>query len=228
MEQQSILQQLLTDDQWDCFQPLMERIRQWNDWPRFEAALSALKRESLYASRVHGEGHIERTMLHGAFCAMEEGLAWDDTALLLDACAYHDVGRVNDWYDVEHGHRSAQKLGALTGRSGQELVMLMAAVDAHSRPDREMENTLHAYAPEDYARTVRLAQMLKDADGLDRVRIHDLKTEFLRRPASAQRADFALYLYAKYELYTALRLPFQNNQLPAAQIPPLTKQEAHP
>ena len=206
----SILQQLIDENRWELFQPLMEELRAWPGYPLFQDALEHLNRAALYTSPVHGEGHIERTLLHGAFCAMAEGLGEEDTRLLLEACAYHDVGRVNDWLDEEHGHRSALRLGELTGRDGQELVMLQAAVDAHSRKDNVLEETLRAYAPEDYPRTLRLAQLLKDADGLDRVRIHDLKTSFLRRPASVRRADFALYLYGRYETAISLRCPYQN------------------
>ncbi len=218
MSTQSILQQILADNEWEIFQPLMDRVQQWPYWTDFMDRLAALNREALYVSPVHGEGHIERTMLHGAFCAMEDELSRADTLLLLDACAYHDVGRINDWVDAEHGHRSAQRLGSLTGRSGQELTMLMAAVDAHSRNDNVLEETLTSYAPEDYPRTLLLAQLLKDADGLDRVRIHDLDTRYLRRPASAGRADFALYLFSKYQLYYAKQLPYFNRSALGMQL----------
>lgn len=212
MAASSILQQLLSENQWDIFQPLMDQVQAWQHWPLFLHALEDLDRAALYTSLVHGEGHIERTLLHGAFCAMADGLNPEDTALLLDACSYHDVGRINDWYDEEHGHRSAQRLEELTGRSGQELVMLQAAVDAHSRKDAVLEETLKRYHPTDYPRTLKLAQLLKDADGLDRVRIHDLKTSFLRRAASVERADFAFYLYSRYELALSLRCPFSHHE----------------
>lgn len=211
MAASSVLQQLLSENQWDIFQPLMDQMQAWQHWPLFLHALESLNREALYTSLVHGEGHIERTLLHGAFCAMADGLNEVDTALLLDACSYHDVGRVNDWYDEEHGHRSAQRLGELTGRTGQELIMLQAAVDAHSRKDDVLVETLKSYSPADFPRTLELAQLLKDADGLDRVRIHDLKTRFLRREASVVRADFAFYLYSRYELALSLQCPFSHH-----------------
>ncbi|MBR1845947.1 MAG: hypothetical protein IJ792_05040, partial [Oscillospiraceae bacterium] len=46
---------------------------------------------------------------------------------------------------------------------------------------------------------LRLTQLLKDADGLDRVRVWDLDVNYLRREASKQREDFAEYLYARYQ-----------------------------
>ena len=87
----------------------------------------------------------------------------------------------------------------LTGRDGEELKMMMAAVDAHSRPERDLEPTLRRYGVADWARSLRLAQLLKDADGLDRVRIWDLDVRHLRREASRAREDFAEYLFEVYQ-----------------------------
>jgi hypothetical protein len=184
----------------------MDRLRRWQGWSLFLEKLNTLNRDALFQSKVHGLGHIERTMLHGAFCAMEDGLDMEDTALLLECCAYHDVGRVSDNVDYLHGHRSAQRLGALTGREGEALKMMMAAVDAHSRPESELEPTLRSYRPADWQRCLRLAQLLKDADGLDRVRIFDLDVSYLRREASRMREGFAEYLFGRYQRLTGAPL----------------------
>ena len=195
----SPLLQLIEENRWEDFQPLMDRLQAWAFWPLFLEKLRSLNREALFDSRVHGPGHIERTMLHGAFCAMEDALDETDTALLLECCAYHDVGRISDSMDYLHGSRSALRLGALTARTGEALKMMMAAVDAHSRPDEELEDTLRGYHPADWQRCLRLAHLLKDADGLDRVRIWDLDVAFLRRQASREREDFAEYLFGRYQ-----------------------------
>lgn len=166
-----------------------------------EEALGSLKRESLYVSHVHGVGHIERTMVHGAMCAWAEGLIEADTRLLLAMCSYHDTGRVCDYLDGGHGRRSAEKLAALTGLTGEMLREAMAGVEAHSLPDRQMEGILEAYAPVNMPRARMLAEMLKDSDGLDRVRIHDLDVNYLRRAPSRERGRFA---HALFDRYTAL------------------------
>lgn len=191
--------ELLRRGEWGPYQPLMDRLSQWQGWPLFLETLTGLNYAALYQSPVHGPGHIERTLLHGAFCAMEEPLNLEDAALLLECCAYHDVGRINDGLDHEHGRRSAGRLAALTGRKGEELTMMMAAVDAHSRPESRLIPTLEGYAPADWDRTLTLAQLLKDADGLDRVRIWDLDVRHLRREASRAREDFAEYLFQVYQ-----------------------------
>ena len=79
---------------------------------------------------------------------------------------------------------------ALTGLRGEDLKEAMAGIEAHSVNDRLMEEILSQYAPENRDRARLLAEMLKDADGLDRVRINDLNVKFLRRSASPGRGGF--------------------------------------
>ncbi len=189
---------MLAENRWEEYQPLMGRFGAWPLFPLVEERLRTLDHTALFESRVHGLGHIERTILHGGLCAMEEGISPEDTALLMDACAYHDVGRVNDWLDAEHGARSALRLEGLTGRTGQELILLQAAVAAHSRADAVLDVVLEEYHPADMERCRLLALLLKDADGLDRVRICDLDVRFLRLPTSPSRAAFAAWLFQRY------------------------------
>jgi HD superfamily phosphodiesterase len=164
-----------------------------------EEALNQLRREALFESRIHGPGHIERTLCHGAFCALAEGLDETDTRLLLLACAYHDVGRVDDKVDEEHGHRSAARIPELTGLTGEACSIVQAAVDAHARNDAVLIATLEGYALRDFERGRRIAELLKDADGLDRVRIWDLNPAYLRRAASRERAAFAKELFRRWQ-----------------------------
>lgn len=195
---ESILARLMELDDWGRFAPLISSLKGSPYWPVFLDALGALNTDALYISHVHGTGHIERTMLHGALCAMSDALSIEDARLLMLMCSYHDTGRISDWLDNAHGQRSAVKLPGLTGLEGEDLKIAMAGVEAHSLGDNAMDAVIAAHAPSDRARARVLAELLKDADGLDRVRIHDLDTRFLRREASRERADFAQYLFDKY------------------------------
>ena len=198
---ESLALELLKGGDWLEDGPLVSSFLASPWFPLLEEALGSLKREALYMSHVHGVGHIERTMVHGAMCAWAEGLGEADSRLLLTMCSYHDTGRVCDYLDGDHGRRSAEKLAALTGLRGEDLKEAMAGVEAHSLPDRQMESILEAHGPEDLPRARMLAEMLKDSDGLDRVRIHDLDVAYLRRAPSRERGRFAQRLF---ERYTAL------------------------
>lgn len=190
---------LLQAGVWGSYAPHFQRLSRWEHYPMLLQTLEQLDHSVLFVSKMHGLGHIERTILQGGFCAMEEGLDRSDTALLLLACSYHDVGRQDDWVDDLHGWRSSQHIGAITGRTGEDLKLLQGAVDAHSRKEAVLRETVAGYHPADLNRAVRLAQLLKDADGLDRVRLGDLDPSYLRRETSRSRAGLAFEVYRRYQ-----------------------------
>ena len=198
MENESLAMKLLEGGEWGLYAPMVEGLLQSRHGALLREAMAALNWDALYLSHVHGFGHIERTMIHGAMCAQAESLPDAETRLLLTMCSYHDTGRENDFLDAAHGARSAAKLAALTGLAGEDLQAAMAGIEAHSVNDRLMDDILTKYAPADRPRAQMLAEMLKDADGLDRVRINDLNVKFLRRPASAGRGGFAQELFDRY------------------------------
>lgn len=191
--------ELIARGEWLDQQPWFDRLAAWQYYPMLLETLEQLNHDALFVSTMHGLGHIERTILQGAFCAMEEPLDEADTRLLLLACSYHDVGRINDWVDHLHGHRSAGKIGELTGHQGEDLLILQGAVDAHSQKEAAMDETLAAYGARDSVRAKRIAQLLKDADGLDRVRLGDLNPAYLRREASKQRVALAQRVFDRYQ-----------------------------
>ena len=187
MVRKSILLDLLNRRDWAQLQPLVDRFQSWQFYPLFVHAVEHLNLDVLYESKIHGLGHIERTLCHGGMSAMDEHLSEADTSLLLDACA-------------------ARFIGLVTGRTGEDLLILKAAVEAHSRKEKEMQSVLDKYHPSDMARAKNIAQLLKDADGLDRVRICDLDENFLRRESSVHREPFAHQLYIRYQTVVGLPL----------------------
>lgn len=195
---ESPLALLLERNDWGEYQPLMDSLREWSQYGLFTNRFLTLDRGALFTSAVHGSGHIERVMLLGALLCMLEVEKPEDTALVMDMCAYHDVGRVSDWLDEFHGARSSYKLEELTGRAGEELTILRAGVEAHSRRDADMDQVLAKYAPENLPRCRRLAILLKDADGLDRVRIGDLDPDYMRTPSAKRLVPFAEELFKRY------------------------------
>jgi hypothetical protein len=110
-----------------------------------------------------------------------------DTAIL--AALWHDIGRTDDGADYYHGAKSAGKavgLGLHRGLPQQVVDVALYAVTHHSggeeygvRAAQELDDTLAA---------LRVFQILKDADGLDRVRLEDLDVGRLRLPGSGARA----------------------------------------
>lgn len=158
-------------------------------------AFDALQTERLYESRIHGLGHVERVMLLGAIIAMQQGFSVRETELLLIACSYHDIGRINDKRDEEHGKRSADALAkmGLPGIGTEELRCIQAAVATHSTHDTQIDSFAEEYhVPDEYTDFCRrLCKGLKDADNLDRVRIGDLDIGHLRFDESKKMKSVA-------------------------------------
>ena len=201
---QSPMLDLLSENCWNDFQYLIDKLRRSKYFDLVMQALCNLNHDALFVSEIHGLGHIERTILHGGFCCMEENTDYETASLIMDACSYHDVGRCNDKYDYEHGYLSSLKIGALTGRKGDELKILQAAVTAHSRNDSDMSEILSSYEINDNIKGRCVSELLKDSDGLDRVRVNDLDANYLRRNSSRERNDFAVFLFSRYQQYIGL------------------------
>jgi uncharacterized protein len=106
-----------------------------------------------------------------------------DAEVVRWAAIVHDVGRLNDGRDPEHGDRSARWLRENYRRlpaqlTEEQLASVRYCCFWHVPPDRA--------APELTSELV----CLKDADGLDRVRIADLDVRYLRTAeARAMQAD---------------------------------------
>lgn len=169
-------------------------------------AYNALDTSVLYQSRIHGCGHIERTMLLGAFISQALELSAHECRMLLLCCSYHDIGRSNDFRDNEHGNVAAKKLMSsdmkrkFRGYSAEDFKIMQAAITLHSMSDKEIDKVAHRYGlePRSMDRYYRVAKCLKDSDNLDRVRLHDLDTKHLRHTESVDMVSDAQWIYDAY------------------------------
>lgn len=157
-----------------------------------------LKPDVLYKSIIHGRDHIERVMLFGALIAMNQRLAMDDTELLLIACSYHDIGRINDFVDPAHGMRSTERFNSIDVKlSGRDKRLVQAVIAAHSLDDDKIYECMDMFGVEDRERCVLIFKCLKDADALDRVRFSGLNQKYLRIDNSKNIAMYAKKILEK-------------------------------
>lgn len=139
-----------------------------------------------HESYLHGVGHLTRVfIMQELICNLleEQGITVNRQATRW-AAIVHDVGRVDDGPDLDHGMRSAawMKNNLQDKISPETLDVATYIVHWHVPHDEE--------APE----MIRELQVLKDADGLDRVRLGDLNPEFLRTDVAPQLVDIATKL----------------------------------
>lgn len=128
----------------------------------------------------HGSAHSKRVLYLALIIAESLNLTEDEYKILSLACCYHDIGRIRDGKDPEHGELSRQKVISLNlldqhdlNPNDQDLVLKL--IQTHSLSDSEFDGQ---------GRELLLYQALKDADALDRVRFWDLDVKYLRLPIS--------------------------------------------
>ena len=195
----------LLNSAWASKYEMLTEFKKTSYYVQLTQAYESLDTSVLYASELHGYDHIERVMLLGAVIAWRVSLSDADTLLLMTACSYHDIGRVHDGIDDDHGRRSAKKLRELdflipSALTGYDLRILFAIITLHSLSDKMKYDIGVRYRipEEQIGRYLELAACLKDADNLDRVPLDDLDVSHLRHEVSIDLAPFAKELYAKY------------------------------
>lgn len=158
-----------------------------------------LNTEILFDSKIHGQNHIERVILFSLILSWKYNLNLNDTNILLYAASLHDTQRENDSYDTEHGFRAAIKsIDYAINLELEDKKILQGIMAAHSRSDDYMEKSIKYFEVKDLNRAIKLTKLFKDSDGLDRVRINDLKKRFLRNEFSIELVDFAKELFSLY------------------------------
>ena len=151
-------------------------------------------------SSIHGISHTRRVMIHAQAIATARDIDpdWFDSLVL--AVAWHDIGRTHDGREPEHGPNSVTKvrrLGLHAGVDAQVLARTFFAMEWHSVSDHQALDAAAALDPKqrpEPGTMLRVLWLLKDADGLDRVRIQDLDPGQLRYEESVKMVDRAWQL----------------------------------
>ena len=148
-----------------------------------------------HASTLHGQAHVSRVMVHAFRLIAATG--WAEEASRLWAAVYlHDIARTHDGLCHRHGGDAMTRFETLSevrdlfaqgGVAESDYPAIRTAVVHHCLP-RELTRT-HPHW--------RLTSLLKDADGLDRVRLGDLDPGYLRNREAHDMVAFAASLFTE-------------------------------
>lgn len=149
----------------------------------------------VHPSELHGQKHVARVLVHGLRLAKLTGNESEMPRLWASIYA-HDLAREHDGTCMLHGRNAADRLDhmpeviALYRRAGvtvDDLPAVKFAVSHHvGAPEPDRDHPLWS-----------LTALLKDADGLDRVRLGDLDPSYLRFPETPAQIPFAERLFAE-------------------------------
>ena len=160
--------------------------------------------------KVHGQRHISDVILFSGIIGSKVLIGPEDLRLLLLSAKYHDVGRTIDGYQ-EHAKASSKvaenRLQNLC--SFKEIAIIKTAIEFHEIERNTSDDVFKTIALQngleesDLIRTRQIAEILKDADALDRTRfITDarINTKLLKYPISKRLVRFASVLNENYAI----------------------------
>lgn len=145
-----------------------------------------------HQSSLHGRAHVARVLVHAFRLIAATGFV-EETSRLWASVYLHDIARRHDGVSRRHGADAWARLADLPevrelfargGVRDEDYPAIEAAVSGHSRGE-----------PPPGHPHKRLMSLLKDADGLDRVRLGDLDPAYLRHPEAVGMVAFAERLY---------------------------------
>ena len=180
-----------------------------NNFKLSQMELTNIDKGIIYKSNLHGISHLQKVVFLGIIICAYEGINKSDFELLLLAFKYHDIGRVDDHVDLEHGSRSAEKLTSLVKLNEEDKFILYNIVTAHSREECYISNLIEEVDVDEHvsSRLIKLSKILKDADNLDRVRLkhNSFDPSYLRTNTAKQLVGVTCELFEYYK--------FENNKV---------------
>ena len=163
--------------------------------------MNNFNKEIIINSDIHGLGHIYRTSLYIFMISTIEKISVSDFKLLIESVLYHDIGRINDIDDEEHGFNAVKKLEFLKDKYKEEeynLICFMIA--SHCLDDDVADKILDIYHIKEVDKAMKLLFLLKDADALDRVREYPYcDINYLRYDSSKRLLLLACDLFHCYD-----------------------------
>lgn len=141
----------------------------------FQEELSGIRMEAILKSKIHGVYHNEKVAFLVVLIALNEGCSMKEISLLLKAAIYHDCGRVNDHDEARHGVLGVYRFRKMfqNSISSEDMRIISFMIEAHAIADSSIKELLEKYqvTESEQPQFLKLASILKDADGLDRIRI---------------------------------------------------------
>lgn len=128
-----------------------------------------------YQSYLHGTDHTRRVAFFATILSDLGGLDQKDKSVLMKAVQYHDIGRINDYEDKQHGASSVEKIEgnskALKDFNTEDQELIKFIIEQHSKPKKENEEAILELDDTKKERYQTLLNYMKDSDKLDRVRL---------------------------------------------------------
>jgi len=143
--------------------------------------------EPFYGYEDHGIRHADNVTMFTYYIASKERYSNDGIRILMEAARYHDIGRTNSWQEGGHGFAGAKRYASEHRQqipiSEQQIIGFL--IQAHDLPNKEdirlLANKMfeHYYDEDEISRICDMANIIRDADALDRTRFPIYSSDYL-------------------------------------------------
>ena len=190
MADQLTLKEIFSQPDWAS---VVQAYQQRSQYDRFERLFER-------PQGIHGVHHARRVLFHTLVLCKLCNIDVQEQSLLVSAALFHDIGRDNDGRCLRHGKLSAEKMIRLNlvSENQESAEIQKFIISYHCVGDNECWSSLQQLDNIDREKTWRLFGILKDADGLDRVRIGDLDASYLRNPEALRMERLAREALTKF------------------------------
>ena len=167
------------------YDKVIEQMKENGIYEEFESELNNFDRiEQLMRNKtnLHGINHVVRVLFNAYAVTTLENVNEEDRKIVIEAAKLHDIGRVSDGEDEEHGNQSAiksRKILEQRGFSPEDTDLICFIIKEHSLSKSKNEEHIEELPEELRQRYKYCLNLLKDADKLDRVRLGDLDVKRL-------------------------------------------------
>ena len=139
-------------------------------------------------SSIHGKEHSARVLLLSLIMSELLGLPMSERKILATAAIYHDTQRTHDWVEPEHG-KNSRDYYCSNVRNPDPCVEFLCEYYCLSDEKGYEEIKKNRKLSKNRERTIRLFNIFKDCDGLDRVRLgilEDMDMKQYRMPITKE------------------------------------------
>ncbi|MEE0865465.1 MAG: HD domain-containing protein [Clostridia bacterium] len=169
-------------------------------------------------TNLHGTNHIVRVLFNCYAIMALENIGVDDKKIIVEAVKLHDIGRIGDGEDREHGEKGAIKAKQIMERKGfsqDEIDKICFIIKEHCLSKKQNEKDIENLPQEKQKEYSFLLNVLKDADKLDRVRLGDLDPKRLSLENSKRLVEVAKDIFYNNKYYYKKKLkvyPFNEQE----------------
>ena len=173
-------------------------------------------------TNLHGINHIIRVLFNAYAIITLENVNDEDKKIIIEAAKLHDIGRISDGEDEEHGLQGSMKARNILenkGFSAEEIDKICFIIEEHSLPKSKNNEDIEKL-PEEIKQKYRYClNLLKDADKLDRVRIGDLNPQRLSTESAKRLVQVAEDIFENNRYYYKKKMKvYQFNEKDAKEI----------